>query len=267
MDVTAEHNEASKLPVEKPKIPTPSRRANRIVNGVIAAGILAAGVGGALWGKDQLNHFLAPPSATAPSGELPKPPVVEPDKPASEKAINKVPLAELTKKQGFVSIVPFGGTITAEQPYGFSVSFQDLTIVDVTKGEKDKTMWVAVAMPGEKLDREDTGRSTINFDGTKTKEYIYKGFTAWILVTNNILVYPNGPGHGISQGINTVENSLKVGKTISFNASINQNEKNYQDMNWHSYQNLSKNLEKPNNDRSDQTFVFIANFANLAPAQ
>lgn len=232
------------------------RRLLKAAVGVLAAEVLA---GGALWGKDQFDKFFARP--TTPTGEIPKPPAVEPDKPASEKAINKVPISELTKRTGLVSVVPFGGQMTAENPYGFSLSIANLTIVHVEKNSVDQGAWVAVSMPGEKLEKIDTGRAIANFDGSQTRELDFKGVTIWVFVDDNIFVTTPG-SQGFTRGLGNLEESLIIGKTISFNIGMNQLDKKFQEMNLNSYQLLSASAGKPNIDRSDQAFRFRTTFAN-----
>lgn len=255
MEMTAEQTE------NKPRSPL-RRRLLRAAVGVLGAELL---VGGTLWGKDQFDRFFARP--TTNQGEIPKPPAVEPDKPATEKEINKVPLAEITKKNGLMSIVPWGGQMNIDRPYGTTLMFQDLTIVAVDKTKNDNrgnSIWVALAMPGEKLMREDVNKKIVNFDKTITEEYVYRGLTAWIHL-DDIVFVREGPGSEFTTGISNLEKKLIVGQSISFEVDINQPNKLYQSMNKASFDLLGSNLEKPNSDRSDQTFKFHATFAFLQP--
>lgn len=267
MDMTAER--AEKLPrpsteapakTEEPRPHSPlRRRLLRASVGVLALELLGVGT---LKAKEEFDKFFTRP--TTSTGEIPKPPVIEPDKPASEKAINKVPLAELTKKTGIISVVPFGGQMSAENPYGFSLAIGNLTIVQVEKNPTDRSAWVAVTTAGERLEKKETGKLITNFDGSQIKELDFKGLTAWILVDDNIFVQVIGSDR-FSRGMNSLEKSLIVGSPISFDIGINQLDKKFQEMNLKSYQIMSESAGKSNLDRSDQTFKFRATFANINP--
>lgn len=269
MDMTAERTERPVNPTDEtpartgegqPRSPF-RRRLLRAAVGVLAAESL---VGGALWGKDQFDRFFARPT-TVNQGEIPKPPAIEPDKPPSEKAINKVPLAEITKQKGKMVMDVFGGETTEKKPYAFALTFENLTIVAVKTVEDQQTgeenSWIALAMPGENISRESLRRTVTNFDGTITERYIYKGFTPWFFINRSITVYPNGLDKPAVVGRSDLLPRLQVGETISIKLSINQNNMNYQEMNKDSFDLLEKNLGKPNVDRSDQTFKFRADFA------
>ena len=160
-------------------------------------------------------------------------------------------------------MVPFHAPTSAQHPYGFSLSFQDLTIVAVQK-QYDRT-WVALAMPGDALAREDERRRLSNFDGTTVEEYIYTGFTAWILLDGNVVVQRGEPGGRVLTGLEALDENLVVGHSISFNVSINAPKPEYQQMNKASFDLLEADLGRPNSDRSDETFRFYSAFAILQP--
>ena len=235
------------------------------ITGAVAAAELGVAAGLAAWPKvDQFLKTLAPTPTSSPVEAIPTLLPVEPDKPAAEKAINKVPLAPRTIKAGQMDINPFSGTRDTEHPYGFSLGFQDLTIVDVQKNNNG-SIWIALGMPDDKLTRLDLNKKINNFDGTTTEAYMYRGFTAWLLVDDSIFVRKGPVGTQYSQGLSSLESNLVVGNTISLEANMNQIDKIYQDMNKTSFDLLEENLGKPNADRSIQTYKFHANFAYLQP--
>lgn len=217
---------------------------------------------------DAVGSWMAKTVASTRASVPTVPPDSESALTAGDKAINKVGLSVPDGSAGFVSVVPFGGKTSAEWPYAFSLSFQWLTIASVDKSQETggnglpKYIWVAVTAPGSRVQRESTGRAVTNFDGTKTEQYLYRGLTAWMLVTDEIIVWTRGSSIG-HQGIGSIVESLEVGRTISFNSSINQNDPRYQQMNLESFERLSNAVGKDATDRSDRSFVFFANFATV----
>lgn len=273
MDMTAER--AENLP--RPSTETPAntaeaqprspfrRRLLKAAVGVLAAESLLAG---GLWGKDQFDKFFArPDSSPVTQRDVPDLPKVDQNIPISEKAINRVPLSELTKNSGIISIEPYLLPTSAEDQYGFSLSFLNLTIVHVEKNEANRTAWVALAMPGDRLERKEIGRSSNNFDGTKVEHFFYKGLTPWVLIDDRVITYSNVGSNRRFGGLAGLESSLKVGNAISFLCHMNQFNKPYQEINLESFNLLSRNLGKSNADRSGQTFKFVANVAFINPNQ
>lgn len=178
-----------------------------------------------------------------------------------------VPLAARTLSQGFISIVKFGGTTTADRPYGSSVSFQDMTIVAIAPSDQHdanglpRHVWVGLSTAGDALEREATGRTNTDYDGTVRPQFIYRGLTVWLLVTDEVVVSARGAARG-SQGIRYVLSALQVGRAISFNASINQYDARYQQLNLASFERLERSVGRPN-DRLDPSFVFLINSATV----
>lgn len=249
-------------------LPIPDRRIRHkrthslvgpVLSTFIAAGALA-GLGYAVThGGSQPQETNMPTATQHVIVEFPTPQPA-----ASEKAINKVPLAPLTKDFGTMAIVPFGGEKTKQNPYGYSLSFQAMTVVDIQQIDTE-SMWVAISTDGKKLEKDDAKKSDTNFDGTKTEEYFYKGFTAWILVDNNLVVSQEGSNIGY-QGLNMLKSNIAIGKTISFNTSPNQNgNEQYEQMNLKGLDLLNKSVGKDTSDRSKQIFTFKADFAFLSP--
>lgn len=211
-------------------------------------------LGGAKLGADQLINQLFPPK---PVVKTPEPPPVQTDIPASEKAINQIDLAEITKKQGNMAIVPLSSKTTETEPYSFTLSFQNLTIVDIVNADTPDGLWVALAMPGDVLQRKTFGNPVTNFDGTKTQPYMYTGYTAWIYMDGRTSVF-KGSKASLGNGVSVIKPLLEKGKTMSVSSFVIQLG-TLKDLNFKSLELLSQNLGKPNLDRSDQTFKFVGN--------
>lgn len=258
-------------PAKKTEGPKDPSRRRLILKGLRIAGAVAAaelGMAAGLAAFPTVDRFIKSleGSPKKPTSEIPPP--VEPNKPPAEKIINKVRLAELTEKVGYMFMLPLPFKTTAEDPYGFVLDFQDLTIVDVKDAETPDGLWVALAMPGNVLQRQADGDPATNFDGTKTQLYNYRGFTPWIYVDGRTRVAQKGTTVGLGHGVATLKPSLEIGKTISFSSYITQDgERTFRDTNLKSFQLLSENLGKPNLDRSDQTFKFVANDVTINPLQ
>lgn len=246
--------------------PSRKRNAHGNVNLVFSAALLAGSAAGLGWVISNIDNSSTQPSASETQilqEDFPTPPALSEQE---KKAINKVPLAEITKKQGVVAMVQFGKEVNAINPYGASISFQDGTIVNVQKDTVNNKVWVALAFGGDKLTKTDTGNTVTNFDGTKTELYLYKGFTAWVEIDNNVVVVQDGSKYG-NQGLGFVEKYLKIGNSIDFNVNLNDNGGDYfrttAAMNRYSLSLLDKEsrLSKPNIDKSGQTLKFRADFA------
>ncbi|MCL5970821.1 MAG: hypothetical protein M1450_04970 [Patescibacteria group bacterium] len=170
-----------------------------------------------------------------------------------------VSLAEITQQQGIASMVPNGYAPTAEYPYGYSVSLQQETIVAVEPDTKNNSVWVALALPGDKITKEKTGESATNLDGTKTELYLYKGFTVWVEILDSAVA--TGTNNQGQQGLSHIAPFLKVGDTISAYININQPKvyQQYQEMNLNTLNQLNESIGEPNN-RTDKKFEFKADF-------
>ena len=231
-----------------------ARFRRRLLNAAVNVLVLELALSLALWVVPTLNAILP---GGGQSAAVPRLLPVEVGTDPARKAINHVPLADLTFGAG-MDIVPWGGPpLRADIPYGFVLVFQNVTIVNVQKGSDH--VWLGLAMPGETLVRYDFNKHVVNFDGTSTEEFHYRGFTAWILVDQSTY-FQSGPASRLAQGLSGHEKTLRVGNTLQFTVNITQLSKAYQAMNKASFDLLEKNLGKPNTDRSDQTFRFFANF-------
>lgn len=234
-----------------------------LAKATLATAMAIGAVGATVWVASEIDNVPTKPSVTEMQGDFPTPPALTEQE---KNAINEVPLAEITKKQGVVAMVQFGKELNAINPYGASISFQDGTIVNVQKDIANNKVWVALAFGGDKLTREDTGQSVTNLDGTKTELYLYKGFTAWVEIDNNVVVIQDGSKYG-NQGLGFIEKYLKIGNSVNFNVNLNDNGGDYfrttAAMNRYSLSLLDKGsrLGKPNTDKSDQTLKFKADFA------
>lgn len=173
--------------------------------------------------------------------------------------IENVPLTEITQEQGVVSMVPNSYPPTAEYPYGYSISLQQETIVAVEPDAENNSVWVALALPGDKITKEKTGESATNLDGTKTELYLYKGFTVWVEILNSTVA--SGTYNQGQQGLTHIAPFLKIGDLISASVSINQPEiyQKYQEMDLNTLDQLNNSIGKPSN-RTDKMFKFKADF-------
>lgn len=173
--------------------------------------------------------------------------------------IENVPLTEITQEQGIVSMVPNSYAPTAEYPYGYSVSLQQETIVAVEPDAKNNSVWIALALPGDKITKEKTGESATNLDGTKTELYLYKGFTVWVEILDSAVA--TGTDNQGQQGLSHIAPFLKVGDTISAYININQPKvyQQYQEMNLNTLSQLDESIGEPSN-RTDKKFEFKADF-------
>lgn len=241
--------------------PSRKRIANRNVNFVLSATLLAGSAVGLIWTVSNIDNFSTPPPAsetqTSPK-DFPTPPTLSEEE---RKGINEIPLAKKTKEQGVLTMSPFGNIVNKDNPLGYSLAFQNGTIVGIEMDEKNNTMWIALTMPDSKLTKEATGVKVRNYDGTKTELINYRGFTAWIELQDSVVSVFGSSKTGY-QGLGNLKNNLKVGQAITVTSILNQDEANkkYEDMDLYSLSLLNNKEGKPNINRSDTEFKFKGDF-------
>lgn len=247
------------------------RNEHLLTRATLATAMAISAVGGTIWVANEIANTPKPPAITQDFGDLPTPPSIpmESNPDNAKQTINKVPLADITKTESIISMVPFSGKLTAEHPIGYSMYFGNLTIVDIKKDDPNNLIWVGLATPNKELIKEYIGKDVQNYNGDTVPLANYNGFTAWIAFDPGVVsVMSNNTETGI-QGLSFLENWLKVGKAISVSSTINQNHfgMDFRDMNLQSLELLNNNLGKPNTDRSDTEFKFKGDFVFIDASQ
>ncbi len=263
--MTTRTGEVLHPPIEEPKLshkPQLKRRTGRLTNAVIASVLSVAsvaGLGGLAWTISQRtnDNYSSGPVPTEAQGGFPAPPTaIETNIPVSEKAINKIPLAEATKKYGGMFMSKILREPTSEFPYGCLFTINKATVVDIVKDNAEDAYWVALVLPGDTTKNVDSGIGSVtNYDGSITKLNNYNGFTAWIELRSNTASFFNGSTNG-ETGVNRIITNIKNGDAITVEVDLNQSDKKYTQMDLASLNLLNHNIGKPNTDRSDSSIKF-----------
>lgn len=253
----AGRNETLLHPPLKPSL---RRNDHLLARATLATAMAIGAVGATVWIASEPRDASDKPLPTEMQGVFPTPPALSEQE---KKAINEVPLAGITKEQGVLTMAPFGNTVNVENPIGYSLAFQNGTIVAIEMDEINNSMWVALTMPGEKLTREETGVMVTNYDGTETELMNYKGLTAWVQLQNSVVSVFGNSEIGY-QGLDRLKNNLKVGQAITVTSIINQDEANtkYKNMDLNSL-SLLNNKEGKTNTRDNAEFIFKGDFVFL----
>lgn len=236
------------------------KRTNRNANLIFSVALLtgsAVGLGWVISNIDDRSTLPSPNETQILPKDFPTPPALSEQE---KKVINEVSLTEETKEFGITAMVPFTN-LSRENEVGFSLNFQNQTIVAVKENANEDGLWIAISLLGDELTREKLDQKSKNYDGTETELYGYKGMTAWIYFLPDISFLYDTNLDSFSS-YERLKTWAKPGKQISFYVEINHNpfQQKYERMNAESYKLLDQNLGKPN-DRSDRTFRFEADYA------
>lgn len=233
-------------------------------NLVLVGALLACGVGLA-WAvslAQRVDPSTIEPTAVAAvlPEEFPSPPPV----PAGDRTLDRVPLAQTTRRAGILVMVQEGVPVTASAPFGYAISLQDGTIVDVVRDDPNGRVWVALTFEGATLTRKATGDVATNYGGGITPLYAYTGLTVWVELDKGVIVTVDGSRNG-EQGLGAVDGYLIVGQTMSFNAQVDDGGQSVfrvsAAMNRSTLALLDQRVGNSQPSRLDQTYRFRADFA------
>jgi hypothetical protein len=155
-----------------------------------------------------------PEAITAAEFPIPRP-VTGDTATSADRSIDTVPLQPDTEARSGIMLGRWTGELTEANPYAWTVLIVAGTIVDVQEAPDHSSIWVALALRGDRLTRSDSGAEPVhNLDGSTTPLYNYTGLTAWVRFNQGVAVFLGGSTTGIA-GLDALRPHLAVGTSLS----------------------------------------------------